>query len=59
MVSQRILEVLRLLTQELRNANVRWILDGSLSLALQGVLTEPRDIDILTESKEPSKQMRS
>ena len=43
------LEVLRFLSQELRKANVRWVLEGSLSLALQGVHTEPRDIDILTD----------
>jgi len=48
LVSQRVLQVLRLLSQELRKANVRWVLAGSLSLALQGTHVEPRDIDILT-----------
>jgi len=48
LASQRVLQVLRLLSEEFRKANVRWVLAGSLSLALQGVRIEPRDIDILT-----------
>jgi hypothetical protein len=43
--------VLRLLSDELRKAEVKWVLGGSLSLALQGVEVKPADIDVLTDKE--------
>jgi len=51
LVSPRILEVLKFLCEELRDTNVKWVLAGSLSLALQGVAVEPKDIDVLTDRR--------
>jgi hypothetical protein len=40
---------LKLLYKDLETCDVRWVLAGSLSLALQGVNVEPHDIDLLTD----------
>jgi hypothetical protein len=43
------MQILRLLCKGLETHDVRWVLAGSLSLALQGVNVEPHDIDLLTD----------
>jgi hypothetical protein len=43
------MQTLKLLCKGLESSNVRWVLAGSLSLALQGVNVEPNDIDLLTD----------
>ena len=40
---------MRLLCKSLETSDVRWVLAGSLSLALQGISVEPHDIDLLTD----------
>jgi predicted nucleotidyltransferase len=45
------MQTLKLLCKNLQDSDVRWILAGSLSLALQGVDVEPNDIDIITDSQ--------
>jgi hypothetical protein len=42
---------LKLVCKDLETSNVRWVLAGSLSLALQGVKVEPNDIDLLTDRR--------
>lgn len=49
MIDQRLLQVLKSLCKNFEASNVRWVLAGSLSLALQGMKVEPNDIDILTD----------
>jgi hypothetical protein len=49
LISQRLLQVLKYLCSNLGRSDVRWVLAGSLSLALQGIEIEPNDIDILTD----------
>lgn len=51
MVNQHLMQTLKLLCKNLQDSDVRWILAGSLSLALQGVDVEPNDIDIITDSQ--------
>lgn len=48
MIPERVLNVLKFVAEDLKNKGIRWVLVGSLSLALQGVDIEPKDIDILT-----------
>jgi hypothetical protein len=43
------MQTLKLLCKSLEACDVRWVLAGSLSLALQGVDVEPHDIDLLTD----------
>lgn len=43
------MQALQLLCKSLETSDVRWVLAGSLSLALQGVNVEPNDIDLLTD----------
>jgi predicted nucleotidyltransferase len=43
------MQALKLLCKSLETSDVRWVLAGSLSLALQGVNVEPHDIDLLTD----------
>jgi hypothetical protein len=49
LVSQYLMQTLKLLCKSLETCDVRWVLAGSLSLALQGVNVEPHDIDLLTD----------
>ncbi len=49
MIDRRILQVLKLIESRLRGSGIRWVLAGSVSLALQGVDVNPNDIDILTD----------
>jgi hypothetical protein len=43
------MQALKLLCKSLETSGVRWVLGGSLSLALQGVDVKPHDIDLLTD----------
>ena len=45
----RIIEALQVLVKRLKGTDIKWVLVGSVSLALQGVKVEPGDIDILTD----------
>ncbi|MBI4182234.1 MAG: hypothetical protein HY520_04680 [Candidatus Aenigmarchaeota archaeon] len=45
------MKVLRILCKKLNKSDVKWVIGGSVSLALQGVDTEPHDVDILTDEK--------
>jgi len=49
MINRELTEILRTLVQKLGNNDIRWVLVGSMSLALQGVKVVPGDIDILTD----------
>lgn len=51
MINQKFIEVLKILNQKLKNQNIRWVLVGSTSLALQKVKVKPKDIDILTDKE--------
>jgi len=43
------MQTLKLVYKTLERCDARWVLAGSLSLALQGVDVEPHDIDLLTD----------
>ncbi len=49
MISENILQALRVVYDRLNDRNVCWMLVGSLSLAVQGVDVVPHDIDVLTD----------
>ena len=49
-VSTKHLDALRIICELLRPAAATWVLTGSLGLALQGVETEVRDIDVQTDA---------
>ncbi len=51
MISSKLIRALRFIAEQLHNQQIRWVLVGSLSLALQGVELHPRDIDILTDKQ--------
>lgn len=51
MIDSGILKTLKLIESKLRGSGVRWVLAGSVSLALQGVNVKPNDIDILTDKE--------
>ena len=42
---------MKFLCEEFEKADIRWVVAGSLSLALQEVNVKPRDIDIFTNRK--------
>jgi len=48
-LDSRIIEALQVVVQRLESTDIKWVLAGSVSLALQGVKVEPGDIDILTD----------
>lgn len=48
LINHNILEALRIISERLKN-KVKWVLVGSLSLALQGVEVNAKDIDVLTD----------
>ena len=50
-VRSEIIEVLKLILSRLKNREIKWVLVGSASLALQGMEINPKDIDILTNKK--------
>ena len=47
-ISEAFLEALKLISVKFEEHNIKWMIVGSTSLALQDVDVEPRDIDILT-----------
>jgi len=49
MLKPKIIRVLRIIYQKLKNQKIKWVLVGSTSLALQDVKIKPKDIDILTD----------
>lgn len=49
--NKKIIEALKVIYRKLKDKKVKWVLVGSLSLALQGVDIEPKDIDILTDKE--------
>jgi hypothetical protein len=51
MVPKRIQKALEIIYSKLKDKKIKWILAGSLSLALQGVKIRPKDIDIITDKK--------
>ncbi|MGP6207713.1 nucleotidyltransferase domain-containing protein [Cuniculiplasma sp. SKW3] len=50
MLDSTFIEVIRLISKSIPY-DVKWALDGSTSLALQGIDVKPHDIDILTDSE--------
>lgn len=51
MISQNFLKVFRKINKRFQKHKIRWILVGSLSLALRDVKIKPKDIDILTDKE--------
>jgi hypothetical protein len=49
MVSESMAGALKTLAERLRSRNLRWVLVGSISLALQDVDVTPADIDVKTD----------
>jgi len=49
MISQKIFNVLQIIYNKLKNQDIKWVLVGSTSLALQRVDINPFDIDILSD----------
>jgi hypothetical protein len=50
-VNQKIKEAIKLIYNRLKDKKIKWVLVGSMSLALQGVKIKPKDIDILTDKE--------
>lgn len=48
MLNTTFVEVIKLISENIPS-NIKWAIDGSTSLALQGIDVIPRDIDILTD----------
>ena len=48
MIPDEILTVLKFIVEEFEKYKFKWVVAGSLSLALQGVDVTPKDIDIIT-----------
>ncbi len=51
MISQNFIKALRKINIRFQKHKIRWVLVGSLSLALQDVKIKPKDIDILTDKE--------
>jgi len=49
MIKQSIIEALKVISQKFKNRKIKWVLVGSVSLALQRVKISPKDIDILAD----------
>jgi hypothetical protein len=58
MLNRKLLSALKVLTQKFDKENIKWVIVGSASLALQGVKVKPGDIDIMTD-KEGSEKMNT
>jgi hypothetical protein len=48
MLNSTFVEVIKLISENIPS-NIKWAIDGSASLALQGIDVTPHDIDILTD----------
>ena len=51
MISKKLLIVLKIIHEKLKDKKLDWALIGSTNLALQGIKIKPKDIDILTDKK--------
>jgi len=51
MVNKKLIDALKQIARDLSTHKIKWVLVGSLSLALQGVRIDPKDIDILTDKE--------
>jgi hypothetical protein len=51
MINPTYLNVLHKIYKRLNDADVKWVVTGSLGFALQGVPVEPNDIDIQTDKR--------
>jgi hypothetical protein len=51
MINKKLLATLKIIDKKLRRKKVKWVLIGSVSLALQGIKIKAKDIDILTNKK--------
>jgi len=51
MINKKLLATLKIIDKKLRRKKVKWVLIGSVSLALQGMKIKAKDIDILTNKK--------
>jgi len=54
-VNSRFIDVLTMIHDKLTPQRIEWVLIGSVSLALQGVDIEPKDIDILSNKDDALK----
>ncbi len=55
MVHDNFKKALKVIVERLEKHNIEWVLAGTLSLALQGVNIEPKDVDILTNAEDALK----
>jgi len=51
MLNRKLLSALKVIAQKFDKQNIKWVLVGSSSLALQGVKVNPGDIDIMTDKE--------
>lgn len=51
MIEAHLLVALRVIYDRLKNKDIRWMITGSMSLALQGMPLKPKDIDIRTDEQ--------
>ncbi|MHA2497479.1 MAG: nucleotidyltransferase domain-containing protein [Candidatus Hodarchaeales archaeon] len=51
MIEPHLLAVLRIIYDRLKNKELRWMIVGSMNLALQGMPLKPKDIDISTNEQ--------
>lgn len=51
MIEPHLLAVLRIIYDRLKNEDLRWMIVGSMNLALQGMPLKPNDIDIRTNEE--------
>jgi hypothetical protein len=49
MISKNMIKTLEIISKKLKGQNIKWVLVGSTSLALQKVRVKTKDIDILTD----------
>ncbi len=54
-INSRFVDVLKMIHEKLTPHRIEWVVIGSVSLALQGVDIEPKDIDILTNKEDALK----
>jgi predicted nucleotidyltransferase len=50
-MNKDILEALELISEKLKNKKIKWVISGSTSLLLQGILAKANDIDIMTDKE--------
>ncbi|MGQ4833783.1 MAG: nucleotidyltransferase domain-containing protein [Candidatus Asgardarchaeia archaeon] len=52
MVPKKIIDALKIIVDDFKKHKIKWVIAGSLSLALQGVDIVPKDIDIITTKED-------